>query len=95
MRKKHFYVIAYDIADDKRRQKIVKLLESLGQRVNYSVFECMLTDLQLQKAKERMRSVIVAREDRVILYPLCIDCYSRIDHLPPVRPHIPDKVIVV
>ena len=39
MKRKHFYVVTYDISDDKRRNQVVKLLESLGTRMNYSVFE--------------------------------------------------------
>ena len=44
--KKKFVVIAYDIVDDKHRTKISKLLEGYGERVNYSVFECMLRHCQ-------------------------------------------------
>lgn len=40
------YLISYDIAVDKRRTKIAKLLEGFGQRVQYSVFECDLTTKQ-------------------------------------------------
>ena len=35
-------VVAYDIAYNKRRNKIAKCLEGYGIRVNYSVFECVL-----------------------------------------------------
>ena len=34
----NFYVIAYDIPNDRRRQKIADLLEGYGKRVQYSVF---------------------------------------------------------
>ncbi|MBR8835369.1 MAG: CRISPR-associated endonuclease Cas2 [Stigonema ocellatum SAG 48.90 = DSM 106950] len=37
------YVVAYDVPCDKRRKKISDLLEGYGQRVQYSVFECLLT----------------------------------------------------
>ena len=52
-KKKDFWVIAYDIADDCRRSRIVKHIEKYGIRVNYSVFECMLTDTQLQQLREK------------------------------------------
>lgn len=42
--KKNFIVVAYDVSDDRRRSHVVKLLEKVGIRVNYSVFECMLSD---------------------------------------------------
>ncbi|MHC5821254.1 MAG: CRISPR-associated endonuclease Cas2, partial [Nostoc sp.] len=37
-----FYVIVYDISCDKRRKKVSDLLSGYGQRVQYSVFECIL-----------------------------------------------------
>ncbi len=36
-------VIAYDIAEDRRRTQVSTLLEDYGVRVNYSVFECELS----------------------------------------------------
>jgi len=35
----------YDIPSDKRRKKVSDLLEGYGQRVQYSVFECVLTQV--------------------------------------------------
>ena len=46
--RKTLCVVAYDISDDKRRLKVVKILEKSGIRINYSVFECMLTRTQLE-----------------------------------------------
>ena len=43
-----FIVISYDIPADKRRTKLAQLLENYGQRVQYSVFECLLTGRQLR-----------------------------------------------
>lgn len=54
--KKHFWVIAYDIVDDRNRNRIANFLEKHGQRVNYSVFECMLTDSQFEKVKNRLKN---------------------------------------
>ena len=56
-KKKNFWVIAYDIADNLRRSRIVKIIEKCGVRVNYSVFECMLTDIQFQKLQEKIGKV--------------------------------------
>ena len=44
-----FYIITYDIANDKRRKKLSDLLEGYGVRVNYSVFEWELTKTNLKK----------------------------------------------
>lgn len=95
MRKKHFYVVTYDIGDDKRRNKVVKLMESIGTRMNYSVFECMLTDLQYQDMCKRLARVIVKREDWVNIYPLCTECYARINYIPQIKKKDPVKIVVV
>ena len=62
MKHKHFYVVTYDIGDDKRRKKVVKLMESIGTRMNFSVFECMLTDVQYRNMCKRLEKLIVKRE---------------------------------
>lgn len=95
MKHKHFYVVAYDISDDRRRSKVVKVLESIGHRVNYSVFECMLTDIQYQSMSERLSKHIVAKEDKIIIYPLCTECYARISNLPERGKAIPPKIVVI
>ena len=43
------YVISYDIESDRTRRKLAKLLEGYGVRIQYSVFECNLTDKRFQK----------------------------------------------
>ena len=68
--RKQFYVVTYDIGDDKRRNQVVKLMESIGTRMNFSVFECMLTDVQYRSMCNRLRKIIVKREDWVNIYPL-------------------------
>lgn len=82
--RKLFYVIAYDVTDDKRRNKVVKLLSKHGVRSNYSVFECMLTESQFTKIREALRKIINPKEqDRVAYYPICVNCYTRILYEPP------------
>lgn len=77
---KSFWVIAYDITDNIRRARIVKAIEKYGVRVNYSVFECMLTDIQFEKLKDRISKLMLPSEDNIIYYPLCKECYSKIVH---------------
>ena len=48
---KHFYLISYDISNDKRRLKVMKALEDYGTRVQYSVFECWLRPQDLKSLK--------------------------------------------
>ena len=43
------YVVSYDIQSDKIRRKLAKLLEGYGVRIQFSVFECNLTDKKFKK----------------------------------------------
>ncbi|MDB9541267.1 CRISPR-associated endonuclease Cas2 [Anabaenopsis tanganyikae CS-531] len=49
-----FVVISYDILEDKRSNKIHKILKSYGQWMQYSVFECDLTQTQYAKLRSRL-----------------------------------------
>ncbi len=65
-----FYLIAYDIPDDKRRKKIADILEGYGSRVQYSVFECVLSAKKYQELKKRLKKVFKSEEDNIRLYPI-------------------------
>lgn len=65
-----FYVVAYDIPNDKRRKKVADLLEGYGQRVQYSVFECVLTQTKYDELRRRLKKRIKSAEDSVRFYPL-------------------------
>lgn len=84
--KKNLIVVAYDITDNKRRNRIVKLLLKYGSRINFSVFECMLTDSQLEQLKVEIFGKINSKEDIVVYYPICVKCYSRVFYQRPEDP---------
>ena len=65
-----FYVVAYDIPDDKRRKKIADLLEGYGKRVQYSVFECLLTQAKYDELRLKLKKRVKLSEDSVRFYPL-------------------------
>lgn len=65
-----FYVVVYDIPSDRRRKKVADLLEGYGQRVQYSVFECVLTPAKYRELRDRLRKRIKSAEDSVRFYPL-------------------------
>lgn len=80
--RKKFIVVAYDIAEDRKRSRVAKILEKHGQRANNSVFECMLTDAQEIKLREQIRKKIDESTDSVIFYPICVNCYSKMFYIP-------------
>jgi len=73
-----FYIISYDIPNDKTRQKIAKILLDFGSRVQYSVFEAILTKELLEKLVKRLEKVINVEEDSIRVYRLCAECKKAI-----------------
>ena len=74
-----FYVISYDIPDDKRRSQLAKVLKGFGTRVQYSVFEAHLTRTQYADLKRAVDRVIDLSEDSVRYYALCSACADRVE----------------
>ncbi len=93
-KKKEFYVVAYDIKNNRRRARVAKLLEKYGVRANYSVFECMFTPGQLKQVKSKMIFWSNTKTDSVIFYPCCLNCYAKIEYVPKVRERKPGPMIV-
>lgn len=66
-----FYVIAYDIPDDKRRRKIHNLLCGYCTWSQYSLFEGFLTDKEQLALEDNVRKILNEDQDSLRLYPLC------------------------
>ena len=73
-----FYLLAYDIADDRRRAKIAKIMESMGGRVQGSVFEAYLTPANLEILLKKTQKVLKKEEDSLRVYVLCESCRAKV-----------------
>lgn len=74
---KQFVVIAYDICDDKRRQKVAKVLVGYGIRSNFSVFECLITETQIKTMQKRLNKIVDSKSDCILYYYLCKTCVGK------------------
>lgn len=65
-----FTVICFDIADDRRRRRVVRAIEAFAWRAQESVFEAWLD----ARARRRLLALLAARidagADRIALYAL-------------------------
>ena len=68
------YIICYDIVNDKRRDVFSDCLQSYGDRVQYSVFEALLSPSLFSQLKSKILEIIDTEEDKVLIYPLCEKC---------------------
>lgn len=69
-----FLIVAYDIADDGRRLRISTKLKDYGERVQRSVFECILDGQKLQSLISEVTPLIEPEEDSIRIYRLCEGC---------------------
>ena len=69
------YLVIYDIESNRARNKIVRLLEAYGWRVQKSAFECYLDDAQLSSIEESIQK-IVSENDSVRIYVIRESCIS-------------------
>jgi CRISPR-associated protein Cas2 len=81
MEKMMLIVVSYDIVSDKRRRRVYKLLEGYGERQQFSVFECDISDKKLTGLRNKLASLIDPDEDSVRIYRLCASCRAAADIL--------------
>ncbi len=68
------WVVCYDVADDRRRRRVERALLGLGQRVQYSVFECLLTYPEARFQLGAIADELEKDADSLRAYPLCAWC---------------------
>ena len=75
------FLICYDITDDSLRNKIVKILESYGERIQYSVFEFNLTKAKILEMKHKLikKKLLDKKRMSFSIYPICEECYKKVE----------------
>jgi CRISPR-associated protein Cas2 len=68
------YLIAYDICDPRRLNRVAKLCEDFGVRVQYSIFECRLEPDEFSSLWEKLTNLMDDDVDRVVAYPMDQKC---------------------
>ena len=79
-------LITYDIntetpAGAKRLRKVAKACQNYGQRVQNSVFECLVDSAQLTQLKHRLTELIDLEKDSLRFYSLGDKWSDRVDHV--------------
>lgn len=71
------WLLCYDISDDNQRQRLARMLEGWGIRVQYSVFECELAPSELRHLRGLVQDFIDEKQDSLRWYPLCEACIGK------------------
>jgi CRISPR-associated protein Cas2 len=83
---RHHYLISYDISDPDRLRRVARVVGDFGERLQLSVFLCLLGRGDLAALRERLRDQINAAADQVLFVRLAaLDAADgldeRIEHL--------------
>lgn len=70
-----YILVTYDVqtetlAGQRRLRKVARLCMDYGQRVQNSVFECVLTEVQLANLKSKLETTIDPTHDSIRIYYL-------------------------
>lgn len=79
-------LVTYDVntetaAGRKRLRKVANHCENFGQRVQNSVFECLIDYAQLQHLKNGLSQIIDPEKDSLRFYNLGNKWRNRVEHL--------------
>ena len=76
------YVVSYDIVSDRLRSKVAKVLLGYGKRVQYSVFECHVSQKNFEELYKKLALLMVdVDEGSIRVYRLCGKCEQEIQEL--------------
>ena len=64
------FLVSYDVCDAKRLRQTYKKMCGFGTSLQYSVFRCELTPLQLHARKDQLWNILNLDEDRVMVVDL-------------------------
>lgn len=79
-------LITYDVntetlAGKKRLRQVAKQCQNRGQRVQHSVFECLVDPVQFAQLKEKIEKIIDKESDSVRYYFLGSNWKSKVEHV--------------
>lgn len=74
---KLWYLVSYDIREQRRYRKAHKVIKGYGEAVQYSVFRCRLSRTQLAGLRWDLARILDG-EDSLLIVGLCGSCVQRI-----------------
>lgn len=92
-------LVTYDVEttdkDGRRRlHRVAKACDSVGQRVQQSVFECLVDSAQFAEFKQRLCKLIDADKDSLRFYFLGANWQRRVEHVGAKPSFNPEGVLI-
>ena len=93
-------LVTYDVnttnAEGKRRlRSVAKKCVAHGQRVQNSVFECLLDEAQFRKLKAELTQTIDREKDSLRFYELGNKYQAKVEHIGAKSGYSPEEVLMV
>jgi CRISPR-associated protein Cas2 len=93
-------LITYDVnvttdAGKRRLRRVAKQCVNYGQRVQNSVFECLVDPTQFAELKHRLESIIDVETDSLRYYFLGSNWKKRIEHVGAKTAYDPEGVLMI
>lgn len=70
-------IAAYDVREDDRRARLAAVLQSMGDRVQKSVFVLLLDESELAELQARSLQIIDADTDSFLIFRQCSSCWNK------------------
>lgn len=89
------WLLSYDIREPKRLCEVFKRMKDFGRPVLYSVFECLLSDRELEQMWDAVCELIDKKVDWVVLYRLHRPFDEAVRHVGHYSPELADADDIV
>ena len=84
-----------DVEGRKRLRKVTKQCQNYGQRVQNSVFECLIDTAQLKLLRTSLIDIIDAEKDSLRFYFLGTKYQTKIEHVGAKESYEPEGVLIL
>ncbi|CEO90381.1 CRISPR-associated endonuclease Cas2 [Syntrophaceticus schinkii] len=93
-------LITYDVSvttslGRKRLRQVAKQCQNFGQRVQNSVFECLVDPTQFVELKHRLESIVDPETDSLRYYNLGANWKRRVEHYGAKETYDPEGILIV
>lgn len=93
-------LITYDVNTEtpisrRRLRRVAKICEDYGQRVQNSVFECLVDSTQWAKFRHKLVTIIDEEQDSLRFYFLGNNWHERVEHVGTKPTYDPEGTLIV
>lgn len=95
-----YVLVTYDVAGNdtssaRRLRRVAKVCTRYGQRVQMSVFECLLEPAQYESMKHELEKIIDNAKDSLRFYNLGKRWQNRVEHIGVNSSYNPESVLII